>query len=137
MASILIIEDDELFRVMLVDVLSGYGYTVTQAANGDEGLKVFQAQPTDLVLTDIVMPGKEGIATVQELRRSNPSLGIIAMSGGTAQNAPLYLNLANGLGADRTLQKPFSIDLLRKTVEAVLAMGHVNRPRRTRPPMPT
>ncbi len=134
MSSILVIDDDELFRTALAEALASQGFNVTQAADGDLGLKLFNAQPTDLVLTDIVMPNKEGIATVRELRRAHPGLGIIAMSGGAAANAPLYLDLANGLGADCTLQKPFPLTVLIEAVTAVLAKAGTVRPARTAKP---
>lgn len=129
MATILLIEDDELFRSTLAEALISQGYTVTQAADGDEGVKMFKLRPTDLVLTDVVMPNKEGIATVRELRRANPGLGIIAMSGGLASDAPLYLQLAGGLGADRTLQKPFPLPVLLQAVKEVLALDETARTR--------
>ena len=133
MATILLIEDDELFRSTLAEALSAQGYTITQAADGDEGVKMFKAWPTDLVLTDVVMPNKEGIATVRELRRAKPDLGIIAMSGGLASDAPLYLQLAGGLGADRTLQKPFPLSVLLQAVNEVLAMAGTTRVRHKGP----
>lgn len=130
MPSILIIEDDELFRSALAEALISQGYTVREAADGEEGVKSYREQPADLVLTDVVMPNKEGIATVMELRRAYPKLGIIVMSGGLAKDAPLYLQLAGGLGADRTLQKPFPIVTLLQAVAEVLAQGgHVAQPR--------
>jgi len=129
MASILILEDDDMFRGFLVDALTSAGHEVRGAADGEIGLRMFNAQPADLVLTDTIMPGKDGIATVRELRKANPTLGIIAMSGGVAKNSPLYLDLAQGLGADRTLQKPFRLDALIKTVEEVLALGDLPRVR--------
>jgi DNA-binding response OmpR family regulator len=67
--SILLIEDDELFRETLATALTERGYTVLQARDGEEGLRIFRVEPADLVLTDIVMPNMEGIATVVELRR--------------------------------------------------------------------
>src|ERR1019366_6342004 len=98
MPSILLIEDDDLYREALADALIEHGYAVTQAADGEQGVKLFRAAPTDLVITDIVMPNKEGTATIEELRRDYPDLGIIAMSGGAAQNPVLYLKVAGLLG---------------------------------------
>ena len=123
MSSILLIEDDELFRVALADALTERGYTVTQAADGEKGVKLFRAAPADLVITDIVMPNKEGIATIEELHRDFPNLGIIAMSGGLAHDAPLYLKLAGALGANRTLKKPFNLPTLLAAIEEVLRMA--------------
>ncbi len=123
MSSILLIEDDELFRGALADALTERGFTVTQAADGAQGVKLFYAEPTDLVLTDIVMPNKDGTAAVADLRRDFPSFGIIAMSGGAANNPALYLKIAGALGANRTLKKPFSLPMLLATMEEVLAAG--------------
>lgn len=128
MPTILLIEDDELFRITLAEALVSQGYSVTQAGDGAEGVRLFKAAPTDLVLTDIVMPNQEGIATVRELRQVSPTVGIIAMSGGLAKDAPLYLKLAGGLGADRTLQKPFPLPTLLATVQEVLALSGKPRP---------
>lgn len=133
MSTILLIEDDELFRTTLAETLASQGYAVTQAEDGVEGVKRFQAAPTDLVITDIVMPNQEGIATVRALRHVNPTVGIIAMSGGLAKDAPLYLKLAGGLGADRTLQKPFPLTTFLEAVKEVLALSGKERPRRPDP----
>jgi CheY-like chemotaxis protein len=75
------------------------------------------------VITDIVMPNKEGTATIEELRRDYPDLGIIAMSGGTARNPALYLQIADLLGANHTLNKPFTLPTLLQAVGEVLANG--------------
>ena len=128
MPSILLIEDDDLFRDALANALIERGYTVMQARDGDEGLRIFRVEPADLVLTDIVMPNKEGIATVEELRRDHPNLGIIAMSGGLAYQAPLYLKLAGALGANRTLRKPFDLPTLLTAIEEVLAETGPDQP---------
>ncbi len=121
MPSILLIEDDDLFRETLALALTERGYTVMQARDGVEGVELFRVAPADVVLTDIVMPNKEGIAVVTELRRDFPNLGLIAMSGGLAHDAPLYLKLAGTLGATRTLKKPFDLAELLATINEVLA----------------
>jgi DNA-binding response OmpR family regulator len=120
MTTILLIEDDELFRDALANALAKYGYRVMQAANGEEGVNQFRAEPADLVITDMVMPQKEGIETIGELRELAPRLGIIAMSGGLAHNAPVYLKIAGALGANRTLRKPFPLPVLLQTIQDVL-----------------
>ena len=121
MPSILLIEDDDDFREALAHALTERGYTVTQAADGAKGVKLFRAAPTNLVITDIVMPNKEGTATIAELHRDYPRLGIIAMSGGAAQNPVLYLKVAGLLGATRTLNKPFDLPTLLNAIEDLLA----------------
>ena len=105
MAQILVIEDDELHRSLLVSVLAGAGHAVTEAADGKRGLEAAKLNIPDLVVTDLVMPEKEGIETIMELRRQFPEIGIIAMSG--AGHASTYLELASKLGAQATLAKPF------------------------------
>ncbi len=121
MPSILLIEGDDLFRETLALALTERGYTVMQARDGVEGVELFRVAPADAVLTDIVMPNKEGIAVVTELRRDFPHVGIIAMSGGLAHDAPLYLKLAGTLGATRTLKKPFELTALLAAIDEVLA----------------
>ena len=128
MPSILLIEDDDEFRETLANALTERGYTVTQAEDGEQGVKRFRAAPTDLVITDIVMPNKEGLATVVDLRRDYPKLGIIAMSGGAAHEPALYLKIAGVLGATRTLKKPFDLPTLLTAIEEVLAGGGGQKP---------
>ena len=120
MPSILLIEDDDRYREALVIALVACGYTVDQATDGAEGVKLFRAEPTDLVITEIVLPNKDGTAIVAELRREFPSLGIIAVSGRLAHDASLYLKIAEGFGADRTLKKPFTFATLFHAIEEVL-----------------
>lgn len=122
MPTILLIDDDDLFRAALADALTGRGFKVIQASDGEEGMALFRAEPTDLVITDMVMPNKEGIETIGDLRREDPNVGIIAMSGGLAQNAPLYLKLAGNLGATRTLKKPFGLPALITAIEETLTV---------------
>jgi len=107
-ASILIIDDDELFRSMLIDLLKIEGYEILSAADGVAGLKMFRESIPDLVITDIVMPDKEGIQTIRELLQENPETKIIAISGGGRRAmSPDYLTLAKEFGAKRTFAKPF------------------------------
>jgi CheY-like chemotaxis protein len=119
MARILIIEDDDLLRTVLTSALEFAGHSVVQARNGQEGIELFRAVPTDLVLTDIVMPVKEGVETIMILRDERKNLPIIAMSGGAA-NAKLYLNIAGRIGAKRILSKPFTPQHLLEIVDQVL-----------------
>ena len=82
MARILIIEDDEMMSKMVAQAIQNQGHETIQAADGDEGLRLFRENPTDVVITDIPMPEKEGIATIHELKREFPDAKIIAVSGG-------------------------------------------------------
>ena len=108
MASILLVEDDEQLRSMLRIVLDRAGHEVQEAGNGKEALEIYNRRPTDLIVTDIVMPDKEGLETILEFRRIYPDVKIIAMSGGGRTGAQNYLQLAKKLGADYILTKPFS-----------------------------
>lgn len=119
MARILIIEDDDLLRDVLAKALEQVGHVVFQATNGQEGITMFRANPADLVLTDLVMPVQEGVETIQQLRRQNRTLPIIAMSGGVP-NSRLYLSIAGGIGAQRVLAKPFTPQRLLEVVNEIL-----------------
>ena len=133
MPSILLVDDDELFRDALADVLIAWGFTVTQAADGVQGVKLFKTEPTDLVLTEIVLPNQDGITTVKELRRAHPDVGIIAMSGKLAVDPDLYLKIAVAFGANRKLKKPFDLSALQTAIEDVLAECGETIPPRNRP----
>jgi len=121
MAKILLVDDDPDIRSLLKIMLTGEGHDVVEAADGTQALQVAQSQPFDLVLTDLIMPDKEGIETIMELRKKFPRIRIIAMSGGGVGRQEDYLGLAGKLGAMRTLAKPFGIKELKETVDAVLS----------------
>lgn len=120
MPKILVIEDDDSFRNVLVQMLSKAGYDVRQAGDGNQALEVCAQFNPDLVITDIIMPDKEGLETIQELLELCPSIKIIAMSGGGKFGPNSYLPLAEKLGAKATLQKPFMRDELLSTISSVL-----------------
>ncbi|MDY6904237.1 MAG: response regulator [Thermodesulfobacteriota bacterium] len=106
MAHILIIDDEDQIRMMLRHWFENEGYTVTVAANGEEGLERQRENPADLIITDLIMPEKEGIETIIELKDANPNIKIIAMSGGGRSNPHGYLDMARELGAVQTFHKP-------------------------------
>lgn len=107
MAKILVIEDDEILNDMLSQLLSESGHEVGRAGDGDQGLELLAASPFDLIVTDIVMPEKEGIETILAIRKISKTIPIIAISGGGRVGAGQYLELALGLGADYAFSKPF------------------------------
>ena len=98
MATILIIEDNPQLRNMIQEMLGEEEHTVLTAQEGQEGLALFKAHNIDLVVTDILMPGKEGLETIQELRSKHPSAKIIAYSGGQNERYPGVLNIAKNRG---------------------------------------
>lgn len=116
MPVVLVIEDDDHLRGMLREVLERAGYAVEDAPNGAAGLKRFAQRPADVVVTDIIMPEKEGLETIMELKRDHPGVKIIAISGGGARLDAQYLPSARALGADCTIEKPFEP---REVIEAV------------------
>lgn len=106
MAKILVIDDDPSILTMLKKMLEKEGYEVDIACNGSEGLDKIEVSPPDLLITDIVMPEKEGMELIFHLRRKKPELKIIAISGGGRFNYEGYLTSAKYLGADLVFQKP-------------------------------
>ncbi|MFN8651085.1 MAG: response regulator [Gemmatimonadales bacterium] len=120
MARILVVDDDDQFRRMVQRTLERAGYEVEPAANGKEALARFEARPPDLVLTDLVMPEKEGLETILALRQKWKTPRIIAMSGGGRNLPEEYLEAARVLGVAATLEKPFATKDLLTAVRSVL-----------------
>jgi len=122
MQNILVIDDDKLMRLALARILISSGYNVIQASDGEEGLQLYRTQDFDLVITDLIMPDKEGIQIIRELRKENSSIRIIAMSAGGRGGATDYLKWARLMGAKQCLSKPIKREELLNAVTAVLAM---------------
>ena len=120
MASILVIDDEKEIRIALRSLLEGSGYDVICASDGKEGLKLYNEKPTDLIITDLIMPEKEGLATIMELKRISPDVKIIAISGGGRNDPGEYLTLAKQLGAQRTLEKPFGSQKILEAVRGLI-----------------
>jgi len=121
MANIVLIDDDSLTRELLGRLLTELGHTVSLAADGVEGLKAIGTQSTDLVITDLVMPNKEGIETIMELRRVHPQVKIIAISGGRDPGfVERNLLIASRLGANQSLKKPFTREQLERALADAL-----------------
>jgi CheY-like chemotaxis protein len=110
MARVLLIDDNDDFRKLALLWFQIHGIEAEGAANGAQGLELQRAKPADVVITDIFMPEKEGIETIQELRREFPRAKIIAMTG----RAPLtdydVFQVARQVGAAKTFKKPFKLD---------------------------
>ncbi|MBD3287986.1 response regulator [candidate division KSB1 bacterium] len=120
-AKILIIDDEKQIRTVMRKLLEKEGHSVIEAENGAEGIDAYCRQPADLVITDIIMPEKEGIETIKEFMNEFPGIKIIATSGGSQLLTPeLGLDVAKCLGAVRTLKKPFSSNELIEAVNDVL-----------------
>ncbi len=117
MDSVLIIEDDDFVQKMLKQTFERAGYEVATAENGVVGIKLYDSklnllEPFDVVITDLIMPEMEGIETISKLRKRDPNVKVIAISGGGRNKPEDYLHLAKKLGAMRTFTKPVDREAL-------------------------
>jgi CheY-like chemotaxis protein len=108
MTRILVIDDDFIVRETIVRVLQKVGYDVISAMDGKLGIATFNSEHPDLVITDIIMPEKEGLQTITEIRNINPDAKIIAISGGGRVGNTDFLTIARRLGAFEAIAKPFT-----------------------------
>lgn len=106
MAKILVMDDEPFILLMIKKMLEKEGHEVDLALNGNDGLELFEKFRPDLVITDIIMPQKEGLEIILELRQKHPGLKIIAISGGGRVGPDGYLPGAKLFGADMVFQKP-------------------------------
>jgi len=121
MATILVIDDDPQICDLLQQVLQGEGHVIHRALNGEEGICRYREHLPDLVLLDILMPEKEGLETIREIRREFPNVKIIAMSAASSGANIDLLELAQRLGAQHRLTKPFPLKAVIELVNE--AMG--------------
>jgi CheY-like chemotaxis protein len=119
-ARIIVVEDNPQERHLLRLLLEREGHQVVEAGDGGEAIRAFRQQPSELLLCDLFMPGKEGLETIRELRRDFPDVKIVAMSGGAFNRALNFLPIAARLGALAVLSKPFTVEALLAVVEDVL-----------------
>ncbi|WP_208539193.1 response regulator [Algihabitans albus] len=126
--TILIIDDEGPLRETLRDMLETLGYNVREAENGDAGMATLQLTDIALIITDILMPKKDGIETIHEIRSLYPSLPIVAISGGGVNRDMSFLAYASKLGANRVLQKPIGFQDLANTVEALVPLHDARIP---------
>jgi len=112
MVKILIIDDDAQMRRLLREALSRHGYEVDEAVDGLHALHRFSEGHPGLVITDLIMPEREGLETIRSLREREPTLPVIAISGGGRCGPESYLSLAEAMGADRVFSKPFRVEAL-------------------------
>ena len=120
MARILVIDDEEQVQLFMRKILEKDGHEVVDAPDGKVGLRLHREKPADLIITDILMPEKEGLATIMELRREYPDTKIIAISGGGRGGKLDFLSIAKKLGAVRTFTKPFTKQELIDAVHELL-----------------
>ena len=113
MARILVIDDEEMLRLIIRAMLEPLGHQVVDAADGSTGVQLYRQHPADIVIVDFLIPGKDGIEVLKDLRADFPDVKIIAMTG----HDPDILPLAVRMGASHTLKKPFRMDKLLDAIQ--------------------
>jgi len=108
MARILIVDDDSSIRRLIESILLLEKHEVVSACDGNEALQLVEGSPFDLIITDLIMPEKEGLEVIRDIRKNHPEIKIIAMTGGGYGSAADYLSWAKAFGVHQTLMKPFS-----------------------------
>ena len=117
MRKILIVDDEQLIREGLKIALEQEGYLVQIAEDGRDALKIMESYKPDVIVTDIIMPEKDGIELIINIRKTNKDMRIIAISGGGRISAKDHLRIASKLGADCIITKPFSAKELIARIE--------------------
>lgn len=120
MAHILIVDDEDTNRDIMRRMLTDQGHSVVEAINGDHGLKTFRSENPDLIVTDILMPVKGGLALILDVRKVNPSQKVLAISGGGKDGRLQFLATARAIKGVSTLQKPFYRDQFLEAVSVIL-----------------
>ncbi|UCE52904.1 MAG: response regulator [Desulfobacterales bacterium] len=120
MQRVLVIDDEPQIRSLLRLILEREGFEVEEATDGIAGIKIYRQNPVDLIISDLIMPNKDGIGMIIELKKEFPDVKIIAMSGGGLNKPEGYLEGAKKLGAQRTLTKPIDRDKLLRAIKDIL-----------------
>lgn len=127
MKKVLIIDDDILARATMALILECAGFDVVTAEDGKKGLSRMRKDEPDVIITDVVMPEKEGIETIREILAARPQAKIIAVSGGGRRNNMEFLRLAKVLGASEVLAKPFAPEDLIGCVSRCIEAANIDR----------
>ncbi len=121
MPSVLIIDDEDLVRTFLREVLAQAGFDVLEAQGGEEGFSLYAQRPTDLVIADLFMGEQHGLETILRLTQQHPDAKVIAISGGGEYgDADTFLKFAQSVGAKEALPKPIGADALLESVRRVM-----------------
>jgi YesN/AraC family two-component response regulator len=126
MARILIIDDEDLVRFTLRAMLEGEAHEVLEAENGEQGIPILEETQVDVVISDILMPVREGLETITEVKSRWPEIPVIAIFGGGRFGNTNYLEMAAQMGATTTLRKPFTRDDLLAKLDMCLRSGGDN-----------
>lgn len=122
MSHILVVDDEPQVRTMLSLFLRKSGFEVSEAKDGDEALRIVSTANIALIILDLIMPGKEGLETLTALRKNGSEPKVIAVSGGAKTVSTDFLPIAQKLGADAVLKKPFRNETLLSTIEELLGL---------------
>lgn len=125
MTTILIADDDPTLRAIGAQLLEGEGYRILEAEDGNEALRLIEAEPVDLIVLDMLMPNKDGLETIIELRRRKCAVRILAISSGGSMDASSLLKPAEAFGADRVMSKPLRISTFAPTIAEMLLVPAV------------
>ena len=120
MARIVLIDDNTLVRETLQSMLQFLGHEVQLAREGQEGRALAEKWPAELVITDVLMDGQEGISTLRDLKSESPDLPVILISGGGTISSDILLKFGMDFGADFTLKKPIKMGALKSATECAL-----------------
>lgn len=123
MHSVLIADDDPQILAVLRRFLEAKGFDVHEACDGNRALATCREHPPAVAVVDLIMPGKEGLETIQEIRKLHPEVKVIAISGGGLGSPETYLSLAMRLGAHSSLAKPFGPAELVRAIDELLSRG--------------
>lgn len=125
--SILIVDDDPLLRLIASEMLRGAGYDVAEAEDGDVAIRHLEQHAVDLAVLDLLMPNKEGVETIKEIKQRWPQVRIVAISSGGRLDANYLLPLAKAMGADAVYKKPLTAEPFLQMVESALQQPPVAR----------
>lgn len=128
MARILVVDDDPTIRAIAQELLHGSGHELFEAEDGDEALRIAAVMPIDLIVLDMLMPNKDGIETIQAVKRDHPATRILAISSGGRMDGAMLLKLATAFGADETMQKPLRLGTFAVIIDSLLARAAVPSP---------
>ena len=120
MPKILIADDNATIREVMVDALENKGYETLTAGDGEEVIELLKTETVDMIILDIIMPNKEGLETLMEVKAIDSKIKVMAITGKTYITGYDNLFAAKAFGADKTKRKPFHIDALIEAVESVL-----------------
>lgn len=121
MAKVLVIEDDELARESVTLMLEENGYEVAMADDGDVGLEMFEKEEFDAVVTDLIMPQVNGMDVLMQIKQHKPGTRVLVISGGGRLTPLSYLDVAQKLGADDVLTKPFTANDLITSMKMIMS----------------